>query len=225
MLRRDVVLALASVLAPALVAAGDLVPSLTVPRALELRLAWMDPLSAASGTEGIARAEVARVLARMGVSVRWRRASAAEQARPDELRVIFLDRAAERRKGTPVLGATPAHFLGEPFIWVHVPGVRSALGISPRSLAANLDLHSMRALSIGLGRVIAHEIVHALAPELPHGRGLMSAQLDSEQLTSAAIAFDPEVALAVRTALLVGPPAPRLDDRVLAAQGAQDLRR
>jgi hypothetical protein len=42
------------------------------------------------------------------------------------------------------------------------------------------------AVGMAIGRVIAHEVVHALVPWLPHGTGLMSSQLTWRQLTGKA---------------------------------------
>ena len=58
-----------------------------------------------------------------------------------------------------------------------------------------------RLLAIALGRVIAHEVVHARVPSLPHGTGLMSGSLTRRQLTVASIPFEPEVAFALQAAL------------------------
>jgi hypothetical protein len=178
---------------------------------------WLDPAGEALGTEAVVRPEVARVLREMGVSTSWRRAEPNELARVGELRVIFLNRAAQRGHGVPVLGATPASFQGERLVWVHVPGVRAAVGVAERS-GPGLDVHSARRLGIALARVIAHEVVHALAPSLPHGSGLMSARLDRRMLTAASIAIDPQVSLAVRSALLGAAPALRPTDTILAVE-------
>jgi hypothetical protein len=199
---------------------GSLATPPLVPAATEspaARLVWLDPASEAVGTEAVVRPEVARVLRAMGVSATWRRAEPHELAREGELRVIFLNRAAERDHRVPVLGATPASFQGERFVWVHVPSVRTAVGIGQRS-GPGLDVHSARRLGIALARVIAHEVVHALAPSLPHGSGLMSARLDRRMLTAASIAIDPLVGLALRIALLGAAPASRPTDTILAVE-------
>jgi hypothetical protein len=95
--------------------------------------------------------------------------------------------------------------------------VRAAVGIGQRR-GPGLDVHTARRLGIALSRVIAHELVHALAPSLPHGSGLMSARLDRRMLTAASIAIDPQLALAVRTAILATLPAARPSDTILAVE-------
>ncbi len=206
--------------APYVSAARPGVPDLEAdaPAALVTRLVWIDPTSVALGTEGVVRSEVTRLLREMGVGASWRRAEPHEIARPGELRVIFLNRATEREHRVPVLGATPSSFQGERFVWVHVPSVRAAAGVSAQRVGPSLDVHSARSLGIALARVIAHEVVHAVAPALPHGTGLMSARLDRRMLTAARIAIDPQVGFAVRTALGSAPPAPRPADSILAVE-------
>jgi hypothetical protein len=79
-----------------------------------------------------------------------------------------------------------------------------------------------RALAIALGRVVAHEVVHALAPSVPHGTGLMSALLTCRQLTAPSIPFETEVGLAVQAALRGDPLGPSPDTGVLASATAPE---
>jgi hypothetical protein len=72
-------------------------------------------------------------------------------------------------------------------IFVFYPGVLRTLGygkgdFSPRQLSE---------LSLALARIVAHEVVHALAPEGGHSEsGLMSGKLRRADLLSKAIALD-----------------------------------
>jgi hypothetical protein len=184
-----------------------------------LRLVWTDPSGAGSGLEPLARKEAVGLLRKMGVPVTWRRGDARELAREGELRIILLDQTVARAPGLTVLGATPAAFAVSPFVWVHLPGVRASLGLA-RGRRPSSEILATRWLAVAVGRVIAHEVVHAIAPAVPHGTGLMSATLTRRQLTGRSIVFDPEVALAVREALRGGLPSPRPDDGILAAATA-----
>lgn len=184
------------------------------------RLVWIDPAGVAVGLEAVARDEAESLLRKMGASVSWRRGNAGEIARPGEVRVILLDRGAARRPDIPILGATPSRFEGAPFVWVHVPNVRAAMGLCPQGPLAAIDPPEVRSLAIALGRVVAHEVVHALASSVPHGAGLMSARLTRRQLTAAALPIDPEVGLAVRAALRGEPSLSAADAGVLAAAAA-----
>lgn len=185
-----------------------------------LGLVWMDPAGVGVGLEALARDEARALLRRMGTSVSWRRGEAGELSRPGEVRVILLDRAAVDPSGKPVLGATPQRLEVAPFVWVHVKSVRAVLGLRPDGPAAAIDLASSRALGIALGRVVVHELVHALAPSLSHGTGLMSAALTLRQLTAQTLAVDPEVGIAVRAALRGDPSLPPADTGVLASATA-----
>jgi hypothetical protein len=192
-------------------------PPLAAPPAL--RLVWMDPTGVGVGAEAAARDEARSLLRKMGATVTWRRGDAGELASPGEVRVILLDRTADS-SGKAVLGATPPRFEVAPFVWVHVPCVRAVIGLDPRGPAFTMSAPASRSLAIAIGRVVAHELVHALAPSVPHGTGLMSATLTRRQLTDPGLRVDAEVGLAVQAALRGDPSALRPDTGVLAAATA-----
>jgi hypothetical protein len=184
---------------------------------LAARLVWMDPTRAAAGVDGIARDEVRALLRKLDVSAAWRMGEPGEVARPGEVCVILLDRAAEDGSGEPILGATPPHFDGPPFVWIHVPNVRATVGLRADGPLAVLDMHAVRAFGLALGRVIGHELVHVMAPSAPHGKGLMSEKLTSFQLTAARLDVEPSVRTAVRAALRGEAAPPPTGAGVLAA--------
>ena len=196
-------------------------PSAPLAASPVLRLVWVDSTGIGVGTEAVARDEARSLLRRMGASISWRRGDAREMARPGEVRVILLDRTAASF-GKAVLGATPPRFAVAPFVWVHVPSVRAVIGLDPRGSAFTLPPPASRALAIALGRVVAHELVHAIAPSVPHGTGLMSATFTTRQLTAPSIPFEPEVGLAFRAALRGDPPGSRPDTGVLAVGTAPE---
>ena len=205
--------------AVAAVALTSIVASAAAETREPVHLVWMDPARTAVGVDALARDEARSLLRKLGVSASWRRGEAGEVARPAEVRVILLDRGIDQAPGIPILGATPSHFEGAPFVWVHVPNVRAAAGLRPAG-SGLADLLSARAFGIALGRVVAHEIVHALAPSVAHGTGLMSGKLTCRQLTAAKLPVDPEVGLAVRAALRGEPSLPPAAAGTLAAATA-----
>ena len=103
--------------------------------------------------------------------VRWRRDSPAAETAADELRVVFLDGPGRGLyAGRPVLAAS-RHTDPGPTIWVYTPNVLAALGPT----AGGRDSPDrQRGLGLALVRVLAHELVHVLAPEMPHGHGVMA---------------------------------------------------
>jgi hypothetical protein len=183
-------------------------------------LAWLDVGGCTIGVGGIARDEAASVFARVGLDVSWRRASASEVGRRDEVRVILLDRlVVNRETGRPVLGSTPQGRREAPFVWVHVESIRTALRLQPGRPIYNLRLEHRRSLGLALGRVVAHEVVHALAGGVPHGRGIMSDALDRRTLLEPRLSLDPKVGAEVRAALRGWSPAPRGEPEESAGQG------
>ena len=165
-----------------------------------VRVAWIDPGDVARGLEGTARSEIRELLGRMNIALAWRHGDARELARPGEVRVVLLGREREAVEGH-VSGAAPVHQPESPVAWVHLPGIVRALGLDPRRPQEQLDLLDRRALGIAVGRVATHEIVHSVAPVVPHGAGLMSAVLQRPMLVDRRPTVDREVARAVRDAL------------------------
>lgn len=188
--------------------------------ATALRVAWIDLADTGPSVFPIALGEAKSVLSRIGLQLAGRRALPGELARPDEVRVILVNTAVvERTQGAPVLGAAPVESSPLPHVWVHVPNVRVTLGLQPDLAPTQMSLPDLRAFGVALGRVMAHEIVHALTPGVPHGTGLMSARLTRRQLTEGRMPIAPELALAVRAALRGEPVAPS-DAGFLASSAA-----
>jgi hypothetical protein len=175
-----------------------------------LRLVWFDPSDVASGSESVARATAAELLARMGASVSWRRCTSPEVIRSGEVWVTLLGTGPQPASGPLVLGATSIRRGVSSVVWVRVANVRAALGISHNRSFAALTPLERHELGVALGRVIAHEVVHARVPSVPHGTGLMSGILTRRQLTADSISFEPEVGFALQAALrgdpVVAPP-------------------
>jgi hypothetical protein len=119
----------------------------------------------------IMQQELAALLEPTGVRLVWRRAGPSGETSPEELRVVFLGGPARGlHAGRGVLAATlptgPA-----PTIWVYTPTVVESLGPAADGPATP---RARRALGLALGRILAHELVHVLAPEIPHGHGVMA---------------------------------------------------
>ena len=169
-----------------------------------LRLVWFDPSVMAAGSEAVANAEAAALLARMGVAtVSWRRATAPELIAKSELWVSSLGAGPEPASDPPVLGATASGHPLASVVWVRVPNVRAAIGLLGDRRPCRFSRRAART-GRALGRVIAHEVVHARVPGLQHGTGLMSSVLTRRQLTSSSLMFDPEVGYALQAALRGG---------------------
>ena len=182
-----------------------------------LHLVWADPADAAVGSELAARAEADALLSRMGVTASWRRATAREQLQKGEVWVIFVGESPDSRSGSMVLGATKRGAVC-PAIWVRVPNVRRALGVPRGPSLFGLAGFERHLVSVAIGRVIAHEVVHAVAPSVPHGSGLTAAHLTRNQLRAPTLAIEAEVALAVQASLRGNPVFASPAAGVMAAQ-------
>ena len=56
-----------------------------------------------------------------------------------------------------------------------------------------------------VGRILAHELVHLIAPDLPHARsGLMGASVGRAQLLGNGVGLDPALGPTVRQRLAAG---------------------
>jgi len=169
--------------------------------AVVLRLVWFDPSGVARGAEPVARAEATALLARMGANVDWRRTTSPEDIQSDEVWVTLVGEGPQSASSPLVLGATSTSHGVASVVWVRVPNVQAALGIPTTRSFPALTLIERRMLAIAVGRVIAHEVVHARVPSIRHSSGLMSRRLNRSQLTVGSISFEPEVAFALQAAL------------------------
>jgi len=178
-------------LGPVAHAAGEDGRASARPGSLALRLVDPHELLPAGSRE--VASEITRVFADLGVSVRF---DWDEAVRPPgyPLRVVLLP----SEPGGPgwrvppnALGVTIGDGVrSAPAVYVFYPRLLRALGIPEREdrLPSSLELRHM---TRALGRVVAHEIFHALAPGQPHAEsGLMSASLSETLLLGEEIDVD-----------------------------------
>jgi len=158
---------------------------------------WYDPSRALPfGHEALA-GEVQSVLAPAGLELAWEAAGPDMSDAGDALRVILL--AAEQAGPSDVMGSVQRRGASRT-AWISLPGVERTLGLPERRRAPRPP-GSDRLLAQAVARVIAHELVHLLAPDLPHTRGgLMAPRLGRPFLTAEHVALSPAVAAAVRSA-------------------------
>lgn len=157
--------------------------------ALGLRAAEIDFAPLAALARSVMRHELDTLLSPSSLALRWRRSRPSDETGPDELRVVLMrDHGVGGDSGA--LGSTS---LGgpAPTIWVYVPTVARALGFELESVATSLE--SQRRLGLALGRVLAHELVHLLAPHVKHAdTGIMRRQLHAANLTRGRAVLDAE---------------------------------
>ena len=150
------------------------------PPARRVPIALVDTVCLDETARGALQREVNTLFLKLGTEVAW-----SEPAGSDALPVILLNRTARTALSSPaargsalVLGAAgriegPN---GRKAVYVFHPSVREFVeGLLPRM--AGGDSARQRALGVALGRVIAHELLHAYGIEHSES-GLMAPQLD-----------------------------------------------
>jgi hypothetical protein len=166
-----------------------------------LRLVWLDVTGAARGLEQVARAEARTRLEPAGRDLVWREGRGGERPRRGEIFVNLIGRhLVDRQTRRPILGASSTRPRPNPVVWAHVPSVCAALGQPVGDCSHGLSGRRRHVVGVALGRVVAHEIVHALAPSLGHSYGLMSEMLTRSDLMAPSLGLDARAALAVRRA-------------------------
>lgn len=170
----------------------------------EIEVVWRDVLGLTRAESALVAQEVHDALSMVGVTVRWKETNgttvASAAIRP-QVQVVLL--AADRtrdRKGN-VLGAADPNASA---VWVYFPSVCHTLGLEP-ARRVQWSLFDGRDLARAMGRVVAHEIAHVLAPRVPHAAfGLMAPQLNRSFLLGSSLTWDPVSARALAEGATTG---------------------
>jgi hypothetical protein len=201
MIKRLALAFLAAALAPTAGAWPVGGPEYIVEPERRLDLVFVDVDRAATFTfKGLAH-EVSSILGREGVGVRWRKGGRGVMASERELTVVLLNNRGAGSIKPSVMGATRVDNGVVHTVWVFLPNVAAVLGFErdPSQWTGQERV----AFGIAVGRVIAHEIFHALLPDLPHAsHGLMAESLGRGALTGPWVDLPPDFRAALRPALL-----------------------
>jgi hypothetical protein len=143
-----------------------------------LQLLWFDPSGILSArATAVVSEEVREIFRALGVDVAFRVASPettyGDSPVPEIPIILLNDDPIVARRPSRVLGLVVRNQEPSRAVWAFLENVRWTLGFDhERDLpAASREL----AFGLALGRVAAHEVIHALAPEEPHAKsGLMS---------------------------------------------------
>jgi hypothetical protein len=153
----------------ALVTAGEEVET-SVP------VLWVEAVSVPVAIREAMVREARDVLGPLGVRLVWRTGPPDTESGPDEVRVVPLGPASRRTKTGKVLGAT-SRGEGPRTIWIDYSSVAWVAGTTTDKLIS-ADFLVRRRVGIAMGRVLSHEVIHALVPGLPHSEaGLMGVRL------------------------------------------------
>jgi hypothetical protein len=157
-------------------------PRLAAPR---LHLVWIDVLGLAPYAFENAAQETSAILADAGVTAAWRLGDASTVTSGDELKVVLMAGVANgARLPEHVMGGTRGGAQSHT-TWIYLSNVIWALGLHDRG-PRRLSLQEEEQVARAVGRVVAHEIVHAVSPEVAHhSGGLMADKLGRAYLIQA----------------------------------------
>jgi hypothetical protein len=158
------------------------------PAQVTVRLVWSDPANLLPLGFDVMAKEVHGIFRRAGVEVVWRLADT-QPAEGDERNVILLPNdpagSLHRRE---TMGRVERR--GHTGLWVFAKKVRQTLGLGPATVQ-RATLEDQRDYPRALGRIVAHELVHAIIPDEPHAaRGLMQASLNRAVLAAPRVDID-----------------------------------
>ena len=161
-------------------------------------LVWIDPAAMAPSAYEAARQEASASLHDAGVSVRWRKGAPSEPLGIDEVAVVLLPGGSPHsHRSRQILGVAKKGEDAVAAIWIYVSAVKWTLGLQ-RPMSA-WSVAQDAAFGRALGRVAAHETIHALLPRLPHATfGLMSEQFDRASLLAPRLSVDPKTRAALQ---------------------------
>jgi hypothetical protein len=171
----------------ALAAASGHVQAAEGPRPV-LRATWVDVDLPLYAFDAMAR-ESASILHDLGVDLVWGREDTGPLPEDSDVTIILLNsRPRSPALSSRSMGAVVPHSTPRA-VWLYFPNVAWALGVDgkrgPRSAAEVWDL------GVALGRVAAHELVHAFAPEVPHAsHGLMVETMGRSHLLGPRMGLD-----------------------------------
>ena len=167
-----------------------------------LSLTWFDawglcPLVVRGATE-----EVKRIVSGLGVEADWMKIEDALAGEAPRLSVVMMDvEPAACGLAPHTLGAAKGENGPRDVVFLFTPNVvRAAVHPAKRGNCEAVRVQAQ--VGRALGRVIAHEIVHAVAPGHPHAHeGLMNPSLSQAALLQSSLPFDPSCARIFRSQL------------------------
>ena len=166
------------VLASALTFARD---AHSASRSSSVSVLWVEVEGGCGVQEDAVKAEVRRILGSVSVEVDWRSGDLARMSSEGVVMVTLLSKDRTRRSHPPMGSA----FTKPPAsVFVLCPEI-------VWTLKDGGDRWDRLDLSRAVGRVVAHELVHVLAPDLKHAHfGLMAPSLTARALTQPGVPFD-----------------------------------
>jgi hypothetical protein len=148
--------------------------------------------------------EVQAIFQDLGVRVSWRDGEGGTfggGAAPEVAVILLPEDPVARRARERVMGLVLRKQAPNRAMWLFLSNVRWTLGLSARRKAPPAA-REWQDVGLALGRVLAHELIHAIVPDEPHSRdGLMHHSLDRDFLLGGPVKVDRSCATALLTEL------------------------
>lgn len=159
-----------------------------------LRLSFSDAHSLAPTRDATTvREEIERLLSEADVPVQWSESiGAAAGAEALEVTIILSPSVPEGPGWRLDRSAMGAYLISgdSSAVFLFSPRIRAALGL-PSAGQRMLRPRERRELARAVARVAVHELIHRLAPTLPHAAsGVMQSRLDRRALTGGRLSID-----------------------------------
>src|SRR5262245_11707193 len=128
-----------------------------------LTIHWSDPEAQFPFSLSELASEAGALFAPLGIALEWTSAEITRATRDDVQVILLAEDRAKGKVGTRAMACVQMGARSGPTAWILVPRVRALLGLPPRRLSGEGPM-----LGRALARVMAHELVHLLAPSVPH---------------------------------------------------------
>ena len=170
-----------------------------------LVLLWCDPHELFGGNAKAVGKRLHGVFGAFGVELSWKKCTPRAESVRHEIRIVLVQsEASDWDLDAMAMGANLSRNGPQNQVYIFHNSVVRALGRSPKTLSERwLSAREKRELSRALARVAAHEVIHAVLPELPHAEdGLTRFELDRDASLDGKPRIDETVAKAFRAALV-----------------------
>jgi hypothetical protein len=173
----------------------------------EIALLFYDPYGVLGSSKPSFVSELDRLFAAVGARVNWLDPNPIHEttstgARPKAIRAVLFPHEANRMKLHPaVMGVTTGGEIADRVVYLFYPAIVRTLSLDDRPEVLRSGV-GRDLCARAVARVLAHELVHAAAPELPHAEdGLLKARLTRRTLMESNVSLDETAATALRAGI------------------------
>jgi hypothetical protein len=208
---RDLVSIIGSVLVVLAIGPGASASTMSAPVTAEsadvrlvprIKVVWFDPHDLLGDDFELVTQEVSRIFEAVDIEIAWYRSNGTQALRyPGEILSVLLPGGPH---GWPeealVMGTVNRKY--QSVLRVFYGNVMRTLDLPSNTALESYPATERALIAAAVGRVLAHELIHAVDPQHPHAeQGLFRASLNKNDLTEADLVIDPASAAALHRAL------------------------